>query len=83
MRGLFLGNDFPEMIAFYGHDEYIRCVTVGGFGMTRISPLEFELTSISRLIAGNMGKIISDQYKNGVVVKVNDILRIEDLFDGR
>src|ERR1700733_12731821 len=24
MRGLFLGDDYPEMIAFYGHDEYIR-----------------------------------------------------------
>jgi hypothetical protein len=83
MRGIFFGNDFPEMIAFYGYDEYIRCVNVSGFGMVRISPLEFGLEPLSKLISGSMGKIVPDRYKNGVVVRVNNNLRIEDLFDGR
>lgn len=83
IRGMFLGDDFPEMIAFYGGDEYIRCVNVGGFGMTRISPLEFDPDALSRLIAGRMGPVVSDKYRNGVIVKIDEKLKIEDLFDGR
>lgn len=83
MRGLFLGNDYPEMIAFYGRDEYIRCVNVSGFGMTRISPLEFGVDILHKLITGKMGKATIDRYVNGMIVKVDNMLKIEDLFNGR
>lgn len=86
IRGLFVGNNFPEMIAFYGRDEYIRGVDIGGSGMSRISPLEFGLNNIYKLITHNGVKQVEleadDRYKRSMIVKIDDNLRIEELFDG-
>ena len=93
--GLFLGNGFPELIAFYGQDEYIRCVNVGGFGMSRISPLIFGINALTELINKHAIKHIIDihnklpaslatTYINCVVTKITSDTKIEDLFnDGK